>query len=406
MTTAIQVNFLVPRNFMRHEKQQQSNCREIGPTKSILLAFLFSFYGSAQAAVLQYAVTDLGTFGGLSPIARGISSNGLVVAQSAFGGASHAFLYNAGTTVDLGSLAGLGASVSAVNSSGQATGSSQSAPISGSSRQRAVIYQNGSTQDLGTLHPLVLWSRGDDINESGHVVGESGSAAFVYRDGVMQNLGLGMSGASSISDNGSITGWFRTDSNPSDPKISAFLIEDGVPYNLGSLMLDGSSSGLAVNNSGQVTGEAEVASDVFHAFIYSNGVMNDLGTLNGTGRSKGRGINDSGTIVGESSSNEGIRAFIYHLGEIQNLNDLVTDFDGLSFLSSAYDINNRGDIVGTARFFIGEDCFFDPFQNMEVCIDVFEQHAFLATAIVPIPPALWLFGPAVGLLGWMRRKKA
>jgi hypothetical protein len=31
---------------------------------------------------------------------------------------------------------------------------------------------------------------------------------------------------------------------------------------------------------------------------------------------------------------------------------------------------------------------------------------FAFTAVVPIPAAVWLFGSALGLLGWMRRKKA
>lgn len=28
----------------------------------------------------------------------------------------------------------------------------------------------------------------------------------------------------------------------------------------------------------------------------------------------------------------------------------------------------------------------------------------LSNAVVPIPPAVWLFGPALGLMGWVRRK--
>ncbi len=28
------------------------------------------------------------------------------------------------------------------------------------------------------------------------------------------------------------------------------------------------------------------------------------------------------------------------------------------------------------------------------------------SSVVPVPPALWLFGSALGLLGWMRRKAA
>jgi hypothetical protein len=37
--------------------------------------------------------------------------------------------------------------------------------------------------------------------------------------------------------------------------------------------------------------------------------------------------------------------------------------------------------------------------------DVFAQWRVNATTVVPIPTAIWLFGSALGLLGWMRRKK-
>jgi hypothetical protein len=36
----------------------------------------------------------------------------------------------------------------------------------------------------------------------------------------------------------------------------------------------------------------------------------------------------------------------------------------------------------------------------------FIQKKLTIGAIVPVPPAIWLFGSALGLLGWVRRKMA
>jgi probable HAF family extracellular repeat protein len=55
-------------------------------------------------------------------------------------------------------------------------------------------------------------------------------------------------------------------------------------------------------------------------------------------------------------------------------------------LKTAYDINENGDIVGVGVTSIGE------------------ERAFLLTA-VPVPAAVWMFGSALGVLGWLRRRK-
>jgi probable HAF family extracellular repeat protein len=101
----------------------------------------------------------------------------------------HAFLYSNGQSMDLGSLGGGVGSSSAgmsINNGGQVTGFSQTA--NGSSH--AFLYGNGQMIDLGTL-PGWENSFGESINNYGEVTGVlagSHNAAFVWRDGVMQNL--------------------------------------------------------------------------------------------------------------------------------------------------------------------------------------------------------------------------
>jgi probable HAF family extracellular repeat protein len=99
----------------------------------------------------------------------------------------HAFLYSNGQSIDLGSLGGSNSGGLSINNGGQVTGSSETADGS----FHAFLYSNGQMMDLGTL-PGWAGSVGESINNYGEVTGlltgSHGTAAFVWRDGVMQNL--------------------------------------------------------------------------------------------------------------------------------------------------------------------------------------------------------------------------
>jgi probable HAF family extracellular repeat protein len=197
--------------------------------------------------------------------------------------------------IDLGKLSGMTiALATAINNRGQILGFSENAR----GLSRAFLWQDGVMQDLGTLGGLVFPT---DINENGQVVGRSSILGwwypFLWSDGVMTNLDPG-----------------RRMDNPS-----------AVPH---------------INDAGQVawTGDSLVNPHliIHHAFLWSNGVVTDLVV----GRpSAVAGINERGEIAGNTLDSG--QAFAWRNGTLQFL-------PSLGGVASPTAINNRGQVVGTA----------------------------------------------------------
>jgi probable HAF family extracellular repeat protein len=119
---------------------------------------------------------DLGTLGGSYSRAFAINGTSQITGEASLAGdaQSHAFLYTSGKMTDLGALnnysSGLG-----INSSGTVVGTADVKNSSGYLVYHAVIYLNGSLQDLNNLIPLnSRWvlSAATSINDSGEIVGE------------------------------------------------------------------------------------------------------------------------------------------------------------------------------------------------------------------------------------------
>ena len=134
-----------------------------------------------------------------------------------------------------------------------------------------LVGQNSETLtlDLGTL-PGGDFSRANDINSRGQIVGESSTAttsnhAFLFTDGAMIDLGV-LPGVSN-------------------------------PF--------AGSSASAINDRGQVVGYSSASNNgPVHAFLFSDGLMRDLGTLGGIfsfGDSVATDINEEGHVVGYAS---------------------------------------------------------------------------------------------------------
>ena len=161
-------------------------------------------------------MVDLGTLGGWRSFATAINDRGHVVGWTVTGGTSgvvHAFLYRDGRMRDLGkSLAPRWVSVASdINDRGQVVGKARP-PTTQSFH--AFLWQGGKAIDLGTLGGKE--SEAVAINDRGQIVGWSKTGddfyayhAFLWQRGTMTDLGaLGGSdsAAMAINDRGQVVG--------------------------------------------------------------------------------------------------------------------------------------------------------------------------------------------------------
>jgi probable HAF family extracellular repeat protein len=235
------------------------------------------------------AVT-LGTLGGAESHAIGINGSGQVVGWSytisvpslmpraAFLWTPAAPNSTSGTMIDLGTLGGTDSVALHINGSGQVVGWSYTT----SGAQAAFLWTpatpNGTSGTMAALPTLsgATAVSADGINDSGQVVGTTGSAAFLYSGGKMIDLGS-LAGSS------------------------------------GNIDAD------AINTRGQVVGSSDMSNGPPHAFIWTpatpngtSGTMVDLNTLiaNRVTLEYASGINDQGQIVGSGLFNNRIHAFL------------------------------------------------------------------------------------------------
>lgn len=251
----------------------------------------------------RYALTVVGVAGS---VAYDVNLHGDVVGESVAGGAGSAFLFSGGTLTDLGT--------------GGATYSS-------------ARHLNDVGQVVGTL-----WDA------------SAGSSGFVYGAGGLSRL-EGSGSAFGINNSGTITGVFGVVGSDGFAYSHAYSYAGGVFTDAGTLIEDGGSYGYAINNAGAITGAAEWARGgnwPTNVILYQDGVLSDLGAFAGPW-SYGYSINDLGHVVG-SGTIENIggdlyprRALLVADGVLHNLGSLAPDA-----YSSAFDINNLGQVVGAA----------------------------------------------------------
>lgn len=204
-----------------------------------------------------------------------------------------------------------------------------------------------SIRALGTLGGDESYANA--INERGEVVGVSRLAAgqdraFLWRDGVMTDLGLlGPGGSASsravaINERGQVVGG---SSFGPPPSYRGFLWQDGVMTDLGSL--DGRSSfAVDINERGQVIGRSSAITGGLFSFLWANGVMTDLGTLGGV-NTEAVDLNDRGQVAGFTTTEHGIeRAFLWRDGALINIHP--SDEASYSIASA---INERGQVAGS-----------------------------------------------------------
>jgi probable HAF family extracellular repeat protein len=320
----------------------------------------------------RYSYTDLGVLGSPaggseSSAAWAVNDAGIVVGASTTDlfGASHAFLWQDGQLIDLGTLSRSAFAASAayaINDAGVIVGQTNVDPAS--EPPHAFRYRDGVMRDVGTGFGPGSFSRAWDNNRTGVIVGERGRTqsspvrAFLARNDRFRDLGtLGgrstlpfsvESIAYAINDRGQIVGTAL----PAQPPLHAFLWIDGAMHDLGTLGGNHEATeAFGINNRGAIVGRSPTATGAIHAFLWRDGVMQDLGTLGGTA-SAAYGINIRGEIVGGSTTptsppfNAG-HAFLWRRGSMVDLNDVVPDLPANVVLETARAISDEGWIVGT-----------------------------------------------------------
>ncbi len=316
----------------------------------------------AQPSETGYRIESVGVLeGDDSSFAFAISPRGWVTGMSrnATTGANQAFIYRDGEIrtrrAESGSSIGW-----SINKSAQITGFVSLDPTTAA----AALWDGAEITLLPTLGGPSAQAFG--INDDGIVVGGS----QVEPDGPYQacswsrgevtalpSLG-GTSLASAINTAGAIVGSASEDVNPTGPGSHAALWRNGEMLDLG-VIAGPTSLGRSINDRGHIVGhtttteDGQFGLDGTHAFLWVDGEMNDLGALPGADTSFGWDINAGGLIAGASANpnppadgSAANLAVIWAEGTILDLNSLLTDGSGW-ILTSAYGVNDAGQIVGT-----------------------------------------------------------
>ncbi len=268
------------------------------------------------APIVPYEAIDLGTLSDrISAQATAINNNGQIVGWSESwqtGQPAHAFLWQDGVMLDLGTLGGSTSRPTDINDLGQVVGQSTTAE----GRWHPFLWSDAVMTDLHPGAPNFNPYPSPRVNNSGQViwsdypVGVSDTKdlphPFLWSNGVLTDL-LGRAGSAlGINGRGQVVGGSTFDR-------VAYVWDNGKLQFLPSL--GGTARANGINNRGQVVGISQTASPTIgHAVIWEDGQITDLGVLPGDSLSTTGGITQSGLVVGLSLPTTTYAAAIHSAG--------------------------------------------------------------------------------------------
>jgi probable HAF family extracellular repeat protein len=270
--------------------------------------------------------------------------------------------------IDLGTVNGGFGAAAGINNRGWVADSSTLA----GGNVHAFLWRKGALTDLGTLGgPNSFEYSFEGVNERGKVVGEAETStpdpngedycmfnthliclAFVWQKGTMTalpTLGGNNSVANGVNNRGQIVGQSETPN--SDPCSPFFLQVEAVIWLNGQVqelpLFPGDSDGFAsaINDKGQAVGYTGCVTGRIHAVLWPNGPNGDvidLGNFGGT-VNFAYDINNRGQVVGQSNltGDTTNHAFLWQNGVMTDLGTLPGDGASL-----ATNINSKTQVVG------------------------------------------------------------
>jgi probable HAF family extracellular repeat protein len=342
------------------------------PSLGLLLPLVIGAHSAtlASSAPSTYTAVELGTLGGgTSSTAAGLNNRGQVVGSTLYqdGGYRATLFSGTGTNnIDLGTLGGPYSTAAAINDLGQIVGTAWT--TDGLTHATLFSGGTGGNIDLGTLGGM--FSSASDINNNGVIVGSSvfpGSREIATRfgtGGTSTNVSLyfldghiGPSNAASINSQGDIVGtstqqtwgngyagsvtiFVEGGENGSNNRGTAFL-DDYHPSSYAAGSNDLGQFVGAVGNAGSWTWTAPSQAALFTL----SGTTTGLGFLPGQSTSSAFDINNRGQIIGASGTSN----FLWENGVMYDFADLLISdqFDAADLILSR--INDWGQIAATVR---------------------------------------------------------
>jgi probable HAF family extracellular repeat protein len=314
------------------------------------LLILLPWHEPVLAEPPQYAVENLGTFGGVVPTVSGINASGEVIGNVNVGGLSKALRYVDGHWAVVPGLETVFYSAAfGINSHGDIAGFL----INGSFEIRAFRYRDGFPIDEIAPLPGGTQSFAFAINDSGEIVGYSDtptSMQVAFRAlppaAPVQVPSLnGTSLACGLNNAGQVAGWSFT---PGDGAQHAIRVDVGLPAT-DIVPFDGAagtSMACAIDGDGTVGGKSTTLGGQLHAFKY-NGSLHDLDTFGST-ESNVESI-AAGVSVGWYTVSPGVvHAFAHR--DADGSFDLNTRIDAPGWvLMQAFGVNASGVIAGNGQ---------------------------------------------------------